>query len=247
MAIREGPELQERAGLLLLGSIRLIGQCACEPPQRKPVDRESLRLERDDLPADERLAGHRVSGNEISNRHRIASRSLGCIDSGEAVGMTLVPLPGGPDNLADVTQARGPAQFLDDLVRTGDQHGGIAGPSADNLVGNRLTDDFLACSQHFEHGRAGSGTEVVSPTHSRLERKDGALVCLGQVRCVDVIAHTAPVAGRVVAAVYQYLGPPADSHVKDEWNQVGLVTAVFAEIAVRVGARGVKVPQQRVT
>ena len=70
---------------------------------------------------------------------------------------------------------------------------------------------------------------------------------LGQVRRVDVIAHAAAIAGRVVATVYQNLWPPADNHVKDEWNQMGLVPAVFTEIAVGVGARGVKVPQQRVT
>ena len=105
---------------------------------------------------------------------------------------------------------------------------------------DRSTDGFLAGPQHLEHSRAGARAEVVGPPHARLEGLDGQLVRLGQVRGMHIVAHAGPVPGRVVLPVDQDLGPAADRHLQNERDQVALVAAVLAKVAVGVRAEALK-------
>ena len=68
------------------------------------------------------------------------------------------------------------------------------------------------------------------------------LVCLGQVRRVNVIAHTCAVPSGVILPIDLDLGSASDRYLQDKWDQVSLVAAVFAKLAARISSRGVEVP-----
>lgn len=63
---------------------------------------------------------------------------------------------------------------------------------------------------------------------------------LGQIRRVDVVPHAAPVESRIIVPIDHDLGSTAQRCLKDQRNEVSLVTTVFTKLAVGVGTEALK-------
>ena len=79
--------------------------------------------------------------------------------------------------------------------------------------------------------------EVVGPSHAGLKGLDCPLMCLGEIGSVDIVSHTTSIAGWIVVAINQNLGPAADSHLENEWNQMAFVATILAKVTVGIGTR----------
>ena len=136
------------------------------------------------------------------------------------------------------------------LARVGSAHDGrqVAGPAADDVVGDRRTRGAFERLDHLQHRGAPARPEV--PGADRLvggrdpvERRDMAG---GEVLDVDVVALAGAVGRGVVVA--EDAQPVATTHgdLRDERHEVvGDPLRVLADRAGRVRADGVEVAQDR--
>ena len=110
-------------------------------------------------------------------------------------------------------------------------------------MGNCTSGNFLACPEYFKHCRSGSRAEVVCPSHARLEAFNCQLVRLSQVSSVYVVPHTTSIAGCIVIAINQNLGPTTNGNLEDERYQMTLVPTILAEITIGISPRSIEVPK----
>src|SRR5215470_11967130 len=88
-------------------------------------------------------------------------------------------------------------------------------------------------------------TEVQRYTLSAgFEVLECAQMRLGEILDMDVVADRRAVRGRVIGAVDLDVGPPSESGLKHERNEVSLRLVAFTDFTVGVGTGGIKIAER---
>src|SRR5580765_7178121 len=79
-----------------------------------------------------------------------------------AVGVFLLPRPGGPDDLIEGRMGGFPAKGFFEFVLAGDQNSGITGPSRPEFGRDFAAGDAFGDSDHFEDRKTAAVADIVS-------------------------------------------------------------------------------------
>jgi len=134
---------------------------------------------------------------------------------GVAVGVDLLPRPGGGDDLVKGGVLGLPVEVAADFFAGGDQRGGIAGAARGKLVGDGLAGDAAGGVEDLKDGIAGAVADVVGFAGDAVDGFKGEDVGVGDVQDMDVIADTGAVGSGIVGTEDFNVGSEADSSVED--------------------------------
>src|SRR3989442_908613 len=155
-----------------------------------------------------------------------------------------VPVPGGTHDDLEVGVARRPVQLGVRLLRRRVEHRGIA------RAPRRQRPRYLASGDAFDgvddlaHRVRMPGTEIVRARSIRLDQRvQRADVRIGEIGHVDVIAQARAVGRRVIVAEHLQ-SRPAARRVDGARNHVDFRRVVLPDLALRIGAGRVEIPQR---
>lgn len=84
-------------------------------------------------------------------------------------------------------------------------------------------------------------SQVVDSTLSAaLQAPEGKDVRSGQIAYMDVVTDACPIGRIMVRSVDRQLLPPAQCHIQDDGDQVGLRSMAFTQLAIRVAPRRIE-------
>src|ERR1019366_6511369 len=149
-----------------------------------------------------------------------------------AVGMALVPGPGGGDYVFELWVFGLPSKFIHGPVRRGYQPGRVPGPARLFDGRNRLARHLLARPDDLADRVTVAVAQVVEAVPARRQAED---VRLGQVEDVDVIADAGAVGRGVVGAVDFAMRLPAQGDLQHVRDEMRLDAMVLAEPDARAG------------
>src|ERR1035438_4785244 len=155
-----------------------------------------------------------------------------------AVGMALVPGPGGDYNVFELRIIGLPTQFMYRPVRGGHQSGRVAGPARLLDRRNRLADYLLAGADDFPHRIAVAVAEVVETAPARGEAEE---MRLRQVEDVDVIADAGAIGRGIIRAVNFAVRLLSEGHLEHVRDEMRLHAVMLPEGCA--GAGGVEVAE----
>src|ERR1035441_4715750 len=155
-----------------------------------------------------------------------------------AVGMALVPGPGGGHYVFELRILGLPTQFMHRPVRGGHQPGRVTGPAGLLDGWNGLTGYLLAGADDFPHRIAVAVAEVVEAAPAWGEAEE---MRLRQVEDVDVIANAGAVGRGIIRAVNFAVRLLSEGHLEHVGDEMRLRAVMLPEGFA--GAGGVEVAE----
>src|ERR1035438_2807066 len=156
-----------------------------------------------------------------------------------AVGMALVPSPGGGHDVFELRVFGLPTQFMHRPVRRGHESGRVAGPARLLDRRNRLAGYPLAGADDFPHRVAVAVAEVVEAAPAWGEAEE---MRLRQVEDMNIIPDAGAIGRGIIRAINFAVRLLSERHLQDVWDKMRLDAVMLAESFA--GAGGVEVAER---
>lgn len=152
--------------------------------------------------------------------------------------------PGIRNDLAESGSPWTPSQRFHRLARSRSQTRWVARPHRRIYDAHSPARYTLCGSYHFQNGLARHRSQIQRQTSSALSQVSGRLAeSVGDIEHMNLISDGRPIQRWIVYTKYRKLWPRPRSDIQHNRDQVGFQFVLLINLAIRVAASGVEIPQ----